>query len=116
MDLWIMGSLYKLIVRGSGLHDAFGEKGLDRSVYPIGGMRGRSPVFGLGVYAWEDKQEVVGMGDRKKCEGRERSVNANPAVFLLQHHQTTPKRPERTVDFSDLSRRLLREGSSCDLS
>lgn len=111
MDLWIMGSLYKLIVRGSELHDAFGEKGLDRSVYPIGGMRGRSPVFGLGVYAWEDKQEVVGTGDRKKCGGRERSVNANPAVFLL-----TPKRPERTVDFSDLSRRLMREGSSCDLS
>lgn len=28
MDLWIMGLLYKLIVRGSRLHGAFGEKGL----------------------------------------------------------------------------------------
>lgn len=50
MDLWIMGLLYKLIVRGSRLHGAFGEKGLDRSVYPTGGMRGRSPVFSLGVW------------------------------------------------------------------
>lgn len=32
MDLWIMGLLYKLIVRGSRLHGAFGEKGLGRSV------------------------------------------------------------------------------------
>lgn len=50
MDLWIMGLLYKLIVRGSRLHGAFGEKGLDRSVYPTGGMRGRSPVFSRGVW------------------------------------------------------------------
>lgn len=49
MDLWIMGLLYKLIVRGSRLHGAFGEKGLDRSAYPTGGMRGWSPVFSLGV-------------------------------------------------------------------
>lgn len=28
MDLWIIGLLYKVIVRGSGLHGAFGEKGL----------------------------------------------------------------------------------------
>lgn len=50
MDLWIMGLLYKLIVRGSGLHGAFGEKGLDRSVNPTGGMRGRSPACSLGVW------------------------------------------------------------------
>lgn len=78
MDLWIMGLLYKLIVRGSRLHGAFGEKGLVRSVYPTGGMRGRSPAFSLGVWRTlcldggeGDKQEVVGMGDRKKCEGKE---------------------------------------------
>lgn len=50
MDLWIMGLLYKLIVRGSRLHGAFGEKGLVRSVYPVGGMRGRSPASGRGVW------------------------------------------------------------------
>ncbi len=50
MNLWIMGLLYKLIVRGSRLHGVFGEKGLVRSVYPTGGMRGRSPVFSLGVW------------------------------------------------------------------
>lgn len=74
MDLWIMGLLYKLIVRGSRLHGAFGEKGLVRSVYPTGGMRGRSPALSRGVWrdtmsGHGDKQEVVGVGDRKKCEG-----------------------------------------------
>lgn len=37
-----------------------------------------------------DKQEV-GMGDRKKCEGRERTLNTNPAVLVLEDHQATPK-------------------------
>lgn len=50
MDLWIMGLLYKLIVRGSGLHGAFGEKGLFRSVYPTSGMCGWSPVSGLAAW------------------------------------------------------------------
>lgn len=45
MDLWIMGLLYKLIVRGSRLHGAFGEKGLVRSLHPTSGMCGRGPVF-----------------------------------------------------------------------
>lgn len=49
MDLWIMGLLHKLIVRGSRLHSAFGEKGLDRSVYPTGGVSGGNPVFCLGA-------------------------------------------------------------------
>ena len=54
MDLWIMGLLYELIVRGSRLHGAFGEKGLVRSVYPTGGMRGRTPALSLGV--WRGKK------------------------------------------------------------
>lgn len=50
MDLWIIGLLYKLIVRGSGLRGAFGEKGLFQSAYPTGGMCGWSPALGLGVW------------------------------------------------------------------
>lgn len=50
MDLWIIGLLYKLIVRGFGLRGAFGEKGLFRSAYPTGGMCGWSPALGLGVW------------------------------------------------------------------
>lgn len=50
MDFWVMGLLYKLIVRGSRLHGAFGEKGLDRSVRPTSGMYGRSPVISPGVW------------------------------------------------------------------
>lgn len=44
MDLWIMGLLYMLIVCGSRLCGAFGEKGLVRSVCPTGEMCGRSPA------------------------------------------------------------------------
>ncbi len=70
MDLWIMGLLYKLIVRGSRLRGAFGEKGLVRSVYPTGGMHGRSPVFSLGVYGghyvWTGKQTEGGYGRRRE--------------------------------------------------
>lgn len=66
MDLWIMGLLYKLIVRGSRPHGAFGEKGLARSVYPTGGMCGRSPVCGVedSVFGCRDKKG----GDRERCE------------------------------------------------
>lgn len=76
MDLWIMGLLYKLIVKGSRLHGAFGEKGLVRSVYPTGGMHGRSPVFSLGVWrtvmsAWRDKQEVLWETERNEKAEKE---------------------------------------------
>lgn len=50
MDLWIMGLLYKLIVRGSRLHGVFGERGLVRSMCPAGGMHGKGPVFSRGVW------------------------------------------------------------------
>lgn len=81
MDLWIMGLLYKLIVRGSRLHGAFAEKGLVRSVYPTGRMHGRSPVLSLSVWRTVcldggDKQEVV-WETGQKCEGRGR-MNTNP--------------------------------------
>lgn len=58
-----------------------------------------------GQYVWTEGQTRGGMGDRNKCEGKER-MNTNPVVFL-QYHQSTPK-PERTVDFSELSRRLMK--------
>lgn len=48
------------------------------------------------------KQEV-GMGDGKKCEGRERT----PAALLLQKPSDDPKHQRGQVDFSDLSRRLM---------
>lgn len=74
MDLWIMGLLYKLIVRGSRLHGAFAEKGLVRSVYPTGRMRGRSPALSLRVW----RTALSGMeGTNKRWRGRrDRNVKA----------------------------------------
>lgn len=98
MDLWIMGLLYKLIVRGSGLHGAFGEKGLDRSVYPTGGMRGRSPACSLGV--WRTNKRLWA----RKIEGNARGRNC--AIFLPADARKTPKSPQRNL--SDLlEKRLL---------
>lgn len=57
MDLWIMGLLYELIVRGSGLRGAFGEKGLFRSAYPTGGMCGWGPALVYGGHCvWTNKR------------------------------------------------------------
>ena len=99
MDLWIMGLLYELIVRGSRLHGAFGEKGLVRSVYPTGGMRGRTPALSLGVWrdtmsGHGDKQEVVGVGDRKKCGGREERT-VNPPTVLAAASEDHPPPPKK---------------------
>lgn len=68
IDLWIMGLLYKLIVRGSRLHGAFEEKGLVRSEHPAGGMCGSSPVFSVAV-----ERDIMSAfrGDRNQCECRD---------------------------------------------
>lgn len=59
MDLWIIGLLYKLIVRGSGLRGAFGEKGLFRSAYPtvecVAGVQRWVLVYG-GHCVWTNKR------------------------------------------------------------
>lgn len=94
MDLWIMGLLYKLIVRGSRLHGAFGEKGLVRSVYPTGGMRGRSPVFSLGV--WRTACLDGGANKRWVWE-MERNVKAEKEPLrpcCCKNHPTTPNTRE----------------------
>lgn len=95
MDLWIMGLLYKLIVRGSGLHGAFGEKGLDRSVYPTGGMRGRSPACSLGV--WRTNKRLWARKIEREHRGR---MYADIGIFLPADARKTPKNPQRNL--SDL--------------
>lgn len=86
MDLWIMGLLYKLIVRGSRLHGAFGEKGLVRSVYPTGGMCGRSPVFSLAVWRTVclDGETIKrwAMESERNVKTEKKPLNTNPALLL----------------------------------
>lgn len=115
MDLWIMGLLYKLIVRGSRLHGAFAEKGLVRSVYPTGRMHGRSPVLSLSVWrtvclGWR-RQTRGGMGDGTEM-WRQRKNEYKPWWYFCSTAGQTQK-PERAADFEQ---KPDENSSSWDLS
>lgn len=89
MDLWIMGLLYKLIVRGSRLHGAFGEKGLVRSLYATGGMCGRGPVFTLdvqcgGQHVWTEGQTRSAMGGGRTIRRPQNRRDSNDLLRFVR--------------------------------
>ena len=93
MDLWIMGLLYELIVRGSRLHGAFGEKGLVRSVDPTGGMSGRSPVFSLGFW----RIVCLDGGTKRRLYGRQREDEHEPCGLSVSSYNLKKKRREQWI-------------------